>query len=670
VTSTIFVCEAAADLCDDVGMNDFAAQAQITDVRQYVLAEVTSQGNEPVPERRGQNPTPAEPGAATVTDYRSGEVWIDAAVGEESWLVLTDSFYPGWRAWIRPQGGEDSTEEEIEVWPVDGNFRGVILPPGAWTIRFKYSPDSIRFGGFASFLAVMGMVFAAAVWAWRYIYREDAGGEGASATRRVAKNALTPILLNIFNRLIDFAFAFVSLRILQPEGAGKYYYAIIIWGWFEIFTNFGLNTLLTREVARDRANANKYLVNTSLLRLALAVAGIPLLVGFLAGRQAFIEPALTSDTLWAIGLLYVGLLPGTLNAGLTAIFYAYEKAEHPAALATITTFLKAGLGVLALLLGTGIIGLAGVSILTNLVTFAALYILASRLFFRPRLTIDVRFQGAALIESFPLMINHLLATLFFKINVVLMESIAGNVVVGWYSTAYKWVDALNIIPSFFTLAFFPVMSRAAKEDRSALLRAYILAVKLLVMVALPVAVATTLLASFLVGFLGGPEYLPHGAIALTILIWSIPIGWINSITNYVLIALDRQRILTLAFIVGFVFNVAANLIFLPRYGYPATATIAIISELVLLIAFYVALVRALAPIPWWRVLWRPALAALLMAGTTAALAGVSTLLALLAGAGVYAAALALSKPFEPHERAWLAPMLPVRRRGWVGGSTE
>lgn len=671
VSSTVFVREGEIDSLYNIPMDDFAGQVQIADVRQHVMAAVairegglSASVEGPLRERWSQAFLPAEPAAATVTDYRPNEVWIDASVEEESWLVLTDSYYPGWSAWIRPQGSEDSAEEKADIWLVDGNFRGVILPPGEWTIRFRYSPDCVRFGGFASFLTGMGMLFAIAVWAWRYVYHEGEDGERSSAVQRVAKNAVTPIALNIFNRLIDFAFAFVSLRILQPEGAGKYYYAIIVWGWFEILANFGLNTLLTREVARDRANANKYLVNTSLLRLALTVIGAPLLIGFLALRQGLIDPPLTNDTLWAIGLLYAGLFPFTLSTGLTAIFYAYEKAEHPAALATVTTFLKTGLGVIALLLGMGIVGLAGVSIITNVVTLIVLYVLATRLFFRPRLKVDVKLQRTAMIESFPLMINHLLATLFFKVDVILMEWISGNVVVGWYSTAYKWVDALNIIPSFFTQAFFPVMARQAKEDKQALERAYVLAIKLLVMVALPIAVITTFISKFLVGFLGGPEYLPHGAIALYLMIWSIPIGWINSVTNYVLIALDRQRILTLAFIVGFAFNVVANLIFLPRYGYPATAIIAIFSELVLLIAFYLTLARALTTIPWVRILWRPALATVLMATATATLSTINVPLALLTGGVVYGSALILLRPLEAHERASIAPLLPdqLRRR--------
>ena len=55
------------------------------------------------------------------------------------------------------------------------------------------------------------------------------------------------------NRLIDFAFALLMLRILQPEGAGRYAFAVAFIGLAEIVTRYGLGTLVTREVAASRA---------------------------------------------------------------------------------------------------------------------------------------------------------------------------------------------------------------------------------------------------------------------------------------------------------------------------------------------------------------------------------------------------------------------------------
>lgn len=601
----------------------------------------------------------ADPVAAQITNYGAIEVIMTPEVEAESWLVLADSYYPGWKAFIRPQGSGEDAEEQIDIHLVNGNFRGVRVPPGAWIVRFRYSPPSFQIGAFGSFLSGMLILFTLMLWLWRRFYREDA--EGASA-RRIAKNSLAPIILNLFNRGIDFAFAFIMLRILGPADAGIYYYAIVIFGWFDILANFGLNTFLTREVARNRAAAGRYLLNSTVLRLGLALAGVPLLIAFLASRQATVDPPLETQAIAAIVLLYVGLLPNSISTGLTALFYAFEKAEYPAAITTVSTIVKVTIGLATLLLGWGVVGLAGGAVVTNLVTFAALAWLARPLVGnvaqKPNRAIMRHMMG----ESWPLMINHLLATVFFKIDIVLMEAINGNTVVGQYSTAYKWLDALNIIPAFLTMALLPVMARQAHGDRPGLRRNYGLAVKLLFMTALPVAVVTTFIAEPLIRVLGGSEYLPAGGVALQLMIWSIPIGWINSVTNYVIVALDRQRTLTFAFAIGVAFNVIANLIFLPLYSYRAAAVTTIFSELALMIAFGWIIRGEIGSMNWPRALWRPALAGLALLGLLAIFWQVSPALGLVLSPVIYGVVVLGLRPFGPEELARIAPLLPGRLR--------
>ncbi|HML23576.1 MAG TPA: oligosaccharide flippase family protein, partial [Aggregatilinea sp.] len=609
----------------------------------------------------------ADPVPATITAYGSIEVTVDASVDQASWLVLADSYYPGWKAFVRPQGAAEDQEDEVEIRLVDGNFRGVRLAPGAWTVRFRFSPPTFQIGAFGSFISGMLIVFMLILWIWRRIYRED--GEADSA-KRIAKNSLAPIVLNLFNRVIDFAFAFIMLRILGPANAGVYYYAIVIFGWFDILTNFGLNTFLTREVARDRDRAGRYLLNTTALRLALVVIGIPLLVLFFVVRDRTVSEPLETQAVVAIILLYVALLPGSISTGLTALFYAFEKAEFPAAITTVSTIAKVTIGLATLLLGWGVEGLAGGAVATNLITFAVLAWLARPLirgqfWGRPDHALMRHMMG----ESWPLMINHLLATVFFKIDVVLMEAINGNTVVGQYSTAYKWLDALNIIPAFLTMALLPVMARQAHEDRAALKRNYTLAVKLLLMVALPVAVITTFIAEPLVHFLGGAEYLPAGAIALQLMIWSILIGWMNSVTNYVIVALDRQRTLTFAFVAGVVFNLTANILLLPAYSYRAAAIVTIFSEGVLFVGFYWIIRQELGSLGWGHMLGRLAVAGIVLAAITWGLWSLAPLLALAASPVVYVVTLLALRPFLPEELARIAPLLPgpLRRRIAVGG---
>jgi O-antigen/teichoic acid export membrane protein len=468
-------------------------------------------------------------------------------------------------------------------------------------------------------------------------------------------------VLNLFNKGIDFARAAIMLRILGPGDAGIYSYAIVIFLWFDILTNFGLNTLLTREAARHKDEAGRYLLNSSILRIGLANAAIPLLGIFLLVRQAAVSPPLEPRAIVAILLLYAGLLPSSISTGLTALFYAFEKAEYPAAIQTVSTLLNAALSLTVLILGWGVIGLAGVSIVVNVITLSILAWL-SRAFIGPvRALWGQRDRGLIrhmVGESWPLMINHLLATVFFKLDVILLEAFRGAMVVGWYSSAYKWLDAINVIPGMLSTALLPVMAVQAHEDKAGLARNYRFVVKLLVLIALPLAVGSMFVAEVLVGVLGGASFLPHGAIALQIMIWSIPFGWINSITNYLIVALDSQRALTWTFVAGVGFNVIANLIFVPTYGYPAAAVTSILSEIVLLGAFYVLVRRDLEPMPWLRMLWRPAAAAALMLSAILIVRTVNEIAALAVGVGVYGGALWVLKPLNADERAQLRDLLP------------
>jgi hypothetical protein len=90
------------------------------------------------------------------------------------------------------------------------------LQQAHWTIRVVYSPPSFQVGLFLSFIGVVLLIFLLGVWLWRLFITAQA----EHSVARVARNSLAPILLNLFNRGIDFAFAFVMLRILGPEDAG------------------------------------------------------------------------------------------------------------------------------------------------------------------------------------------------------------------------------------------------------------------------------------------------------------------------------------------------------------------------------------------------------------------------------------------------------------------
>jgi O-antigen/teichoic acid export membrane protein len=386
----------------------------------------------------------------------------------------------------------------------------------------------------------------------------------------------------------------------------------------------------------------------------------------------------------AIALLALAMLFANWADALSSLFYAFEKMEYPAGLTNAVALLKVTLGALVLLAGWGYVGLAGVSLLMNILQVGWLYALLRTTLFRPDWRPDAALQRWMLGVSGPLMLNHLLATIFWRIDVWLLRPLAGAAAVGLYSVGLKYLDGLNIVPSVFTMAVFPLMSRYARASSDSLLRAYVLSLRLLVMISLPVAMTITVLAEPLVWLVGGAQYLDvpltlhlfgqqitvagGSDLALRVIIWSIPIGFVNSVTQYVLIAVDQQRFLTRAFVLGVVFNIVGNLLAIPRLGYVGAALVTILSEFSLLFPFYASVRAHVGSVPWPDVFGRPllALAAMGLAVWGAEALGLAVWWGAALGGVVYLAALAALGVFHREELVVLRRAL--RRGEEVGAS--
>ena len=494
------------------------------------------------------------------------------------------------------------------------------------------------------------------------LWRRFVGPTAAGSPLRVAQNSLFPLSSSLFNRLLDLGFFVVLLRALGPQGVGQYTGAIAYVGYFEVFVHFGLGTLLIREVARDATQCGRYFWNSLVLRIALWAAFLPVL--YLLVQPLAPTLGLTSASAAALALFVLGILPGQVSGSVSSVLIAFERNSIPAALAVFTNLVRVVLGLAVLGLGMpaelSIAGLAGVSVIVNLITMIALVWLTWRVVERPRWSFDVRFCWWMARESYPLMLNSLLNTIFFRVDVVILQAFAGPTVVGYYSTAYRFIDGLNVISSNFVLAVFPIMSRQVFAPDK-LRRIVSLSVRVLLTLAFPICFGMFMFAEPLVLSVGGEEYLPHSAFALQALIWFLPLSFVNGLFQYVLIAVNRQKLVTVAFLIASSFNLVVNLMLIPYYGYVAAATTTVLSEAVLLIPFAWGVRTRVELPPLFRLSWRPLLASLVMAMVLYPLLEAGLVLILL-GAGVYALALAALYALGAEERALARAAIAIVRR--------
>jgi len=88
-----------------------------------------------------------------IIKYEPNKVVIKVDTTSDGFLFLSDTYYPGWKAYIRAQ----NTEHRIQtkVFYANCAFRAIFLNKGKQTVEFRYFPDSFYKGGIISFIALL-----------------------------------------------------------------------------------------------------------------------------------------------------------------------------------------------------------------------------------------------------------------------------------------------------------------------------------------------------------------------------------------------------------------------------------------------------------------------------------------------------------------------------------
>lgn len=116
--------------------------------------------SEPPPGEAEAHPTP--PGSAEITRYENTKVDIRVSMDAPGFVVLADSYYPGWTAYIA------GTAQR--VYRADHAFRAVFVPAGEHLIEYRFSPPGLKRGAAASGLAGLataGLVGAGLILSYR-----------------------------------------------------------------------------------------------------------------------------------------------------------------------------------------------------------------------------------------------------------------------------------------------------------------------------------------------------------------------------------------------------------------------------------------------------------------------------------------------------------------------
>ncbi|MCX5905026.1 MAG: hypothetical protein NTV89_16500, partial [Proteobacteria bacterium] len=139
-------------------LNALSAQSFHPDTEVF-LEELPQWSKESVTKKTGQGGV----GEKVALKYESNNrVYFRVAATRDTLLVLSDTWYPGWKAFaypVRNNQADEKRAQQKKILRADYAFRAIALEPGEYEVRFVYDPVSFKAGMAVSILAALGIAW-------------------------------------------------------------------------------------------------------------------------------------------------------------------------------------------------------------------------------------------------------------------------------------------------------------------------------------------------------------------------------------------------------------------------------------------------------------------------------------------------------------------------------
>ena len=423
--------------------------------------------------------------------------------------------------------------------------------------------------------------------------------------KRIVKNTLWLTLGKVLGDLIIFFFLMSFGRTFGAEVLGKYAFAMSLAGFLTVFASLGFNTLTIREVSKDKSQTAKYIGNFLLTQgvISIFIWGLIVLgifISSLDGDSKLIVILIT-------GYFVFYKLTNLLHCG----FMAHEEMQYPA-------FLELYHRLFILILGISLIMLFHHPVITLVsypVSAFTMFVLGFWLFISkygwPDLKIDIFFIKGAFIKALPFFIMILLTQTYERISILLLMFLKGEEATGIYSASDRLWVTFTAGLAMFQSALFPVMARFSVDSKEKLFQLTERAIRLLVILLLPISLLVFILSHEILLVTFGKEFL-NSVPVLRILCWALILIGVNHVIGNFFIVTDHQKVYLKMLVFVYISFLILCFILIGKYSYLGLAYARILHDILLFAVafFYLTLTRKINTFHWMRLSAAPIISCL------------------------------------------------------------
>jgi O-antigen/teichoic acid export membrane protein len=373
--------------------------------------------------------------------------------------------------------------------------------------------------------------------------------------KSVTKNTAVMMGSQVITWVSSFILMLFLPRYLGTVEYGRLYLATSIIGMGLIFIDFGGRYSISKEVSRFRDQIPSIIANSIGIRVALwAIATCAVIAfSYIAGYPSIVRILIC---IFSIEMLWEGI-----RKVLWSCFQGFENMKYPSLGAIVERVFITGIGVGALLLGAKSI------IMAVIMTFGTFLNFMVCVKFTPQMISSLpkfNWDGAMklLKEGVPYFLWSIFGIIYYRVDAVMLSLMTPETVVGWYGAAYRFFDILMFLPSIFSIAVFPVMSRLWKEENMLALTTR-KSLEFILIAGIPVSVGIYAFSRQIIQlFFGLNEYGPS---VLTLQIFSVGLllVYVDVVLGTAILASDKQRQWSMVALVAVFMNISLNYFAIP-----------------------------------------------------------------------------------------------------------
>jgi O-antigen/teichoic acid export membrane protein len=471
----------------------------------------------------------------------------------------------------------------------------------------------------------------------------------------IGRNILSLITSRVLSAIILLLIYFRLPEYLGADAMGKYglqsSYLIV----FAYFVDLGMQQLVIKKISENKNEAGKYLSNYFGIQflLGLGFALVMSVIVLAADYPSLVQRAL----LVTAG----GMFLSSMTMPFMAVINAYERFKIIAAVNFINTMINASMIVLTIVLHRNILFLAFIPVIISAFDILVYSYIIRKKFVQLSLRFDFEFWKLLFVWNLPF-IPLTIFSIYNRIDTLLLPHLRDFTETGFYTVAYKFWDLLAFIPGAIGVVLYPYFAsrlfRGETQEAKKVVETY---TKFMIALGTALTVGAFFLADKLLETLLHTKEFAPAAPALWILVAAVSVLMIYAPVNSIIIS-QRTKTATKITGVTLAFNIIANLILVPKYGFVMAAIITLFSELLQLIGYTYIVKTKVIDFQYFSHFIKPILAGIVMGGVIYYVREYNLFVLLPIGGFVYLLALLLLKFFSKEDWELIKATFNFRRK--------